>query len=100
MTGYGGSMKLAERAQALREALSKRIVVLDGAMGTMIQKHALGEAEYRGQRFADHSHDLKGANDILVLTQPKIIRDIHLDFVTVDFFGLVNDSCIFRFNPL
>jgi len=74
-------MKLAARAQALREALSERIVVLDGAMGTMIQEHRLGEAEYRGQRFSDHDHDLKGANDILVLTQPQIIRDIHLDYL-------------------
>ena len=79
--GYGEVMTTAERVQALRAALSERILVLDGAMGTMIQRHSLGEADYRGERFADHDHDLKGANDLLVLTQPKIIRDIHLDYL-------------------
>ncbi|MFP5358645.1 MAG: methionine synthase [Gammaproteobacteria bacterium] len=63
--------------QRLRELLAQRILVLDGAMGTMIQRHQLEEADYRGTRFADWPRDLKGNNDLLVLTQPQIIREIH-----------------------
>ena len=74
-------MNRAAKAQALRDALAERIVVLDGAMGTMIQQHKFGEAEYRGERFKDHTSDLKGANDLLVLTQPDVIRQIHLDYL-------------------
>ncbi len=66
-----------QRIQALHQALAQRIVILDGAMGTMIQRHKLDEAAYRGARFADWGHDLKGNNDLLVLTQPQIIRGIH-----------------------
>ncbi len=57
--------------------LKSRILILDGAMGTMIQRHELGESDYRGTRFADHAHDLKGNNDLLTLTQPDIIAGIH-----------------------
>lgn len=57
--------------------LKKRILVMDGAMGTMIQDHGLTEAEYRGQLFLNHTKDLKGNNDLLNLTQPEIIADIH-----------------------
>ncbi len=57
--------------------LRQRILILDGAMGTMIQSYKLSEADYRGARFADFPHDLKGNNDLLVLTQPAIIREIH-----------------------
>ena len=57
--------------------LKQRIVILDGAMGTMIQGHTLGEQDFRGQRFANHPCDLKGNNDLLVLTQPQIIAGIH-----------------------
>ncbi|NDU87397.1 MAG: methionine synthase [Ferrovum sp.] len=57
--------------------LSQRILMLDGAMGTMIQRHRLTEEDYRGERFRDFPHDLKGNNDLLVLTQPHIIRGIH-----------------------
>jgi 5-methyltetrahydrofolate--homocysteine methyltransferase len=53
------------------------MLVLDGAMGTMIQRHGLQEADYRGERFADHPHDLKGNNDLLVLTRPDVIGGIH-----------------------
>lgn len=74
-------MNCAERTRALKRALSERVVVLDGAMGTMIQRHKLGEADYRGDRFASHSTDLKGANDLLVFTQPDLIRQIHLDYL-------------------
>jgi len=61
----------------LSKALSKQILVLDGAMGTMIQAHHLEEADYRGERFAEWSVDLRGNNDLLSLTQPHIITDIH-----------------------
>ena len=61
----------------LETLLKSRILVLDGGMGTMIQGYKLSEADYRGERFADFPHDLKGNNDLLVLTQPAIIREIH-----------------------
>ena len=61
----------------LHRLLRDRVLMLDGAMGTMIQRHKLDEAGYRGERFKDHARDLKGNNDLLVLTQPKIIAAIH-----------------------
>ena len=70
-------MTRQSRIEALERAAAERILILDGAMGTMIQRHRLGEADYRGDRFADWPRDLKGNNDLLVLTQPEIIRDIH-----------------------
>lgn len=65
------------RLEALHEALKTRVLVLDGAMGTMIQRHRPDEAAYRGQRFASHPRDVKGNNDLLTLTQPQMIADIH-----------------------
>ncbi|GAB4405444.1 MAG: homocysteine S-methyltransferase family protein [Rhodoferax sp.] len=65
------------RGQALPDLLSQRILVLDGAMGTMIQRLKLTEAQYRGERFRDIDHDVKGNNELLSLTQPQVIRDIH-----------------------
>jgi len=65
------------RAQALPEILSRRIAILDGAMGTMIQRFRLGEAQYRGERFKDWHKDVKGNNELLSLTRPDVIRDIH-----------------------
>ena len=67
-------------AQLLRDALKKRVLVLDGAMGTMIQRRELSEADFRGERFANHSSPLQGANDILTLTQPQIIEEIHREY--------------------
>ena len=65
------------------DALARqRILVIDGAMGTMIQGYKLEEADYRGERFKDWAHDLKGNNDLLVLTQPQIIREIHRKYLT------------------
>ena len=61
--------------------LQNRILVLDGAMGTMIQRHKLTEDDFRGERFKDHSHDLKGNNDLLNITQPEIIKNIHLAYL-------------------
>jgi 5-methyltetrahydrofolate--homocysteine methyltransferase len=66
-----------DRTPELRRLLAQRILILDGAMGTMIQARRLDEAAFRGERFRDHPADLKGANDLLVLTQPQIVRDIH-----------------------
>ncbi len=65
------------RTRALLDALAHRILVLDGAMGTMIQRHRLTEREYRGERFAAWKSDLRGNNDLLTLTRPEVIREIH-----------------------
>ncbi|PUE06019.1 5-methyltetrahydrofolate--homocysteine methyltransferase [Limnohabitans sp. T6-5] len=65
------------RAQALPEILKTRIAILDGAMGTMIQRFKLSEADYRGERFKDFPKDVKGNNELLSLTRPEVIRDIH-----------------------
>jgi 5-methyltetrahydrofolate--homocysteine methyltransferase len=65
------------RLEQLDLLLRERILILDGAMGTMIQGYQLGEADYRGSRLRDFDHDLKGNNDLLTLTQPQIIREIH-----------------------
>jgi 5-methyltetrahydrofolate--homocysteine methyltransferase len=70
-------MTREERIAALKREAKQRILILDGAMGTMIQRYKLDEAGYRGARFKDHGHDLKGNNDLLVLTQPEIIIAIH-----------------------
>ena len=70
-------------AEQIRQLLQERILILDGAMGTMIQKHKLEEADYRGERFADWHRDVKGNNDLLVLTQPEIIRGIHEAYLEV-----------------
>jgi 5-methyltetrahydrofolate--homocysteine methyltransferase len=65
----------------LRELHDSRILILDGAMGTMIQRRMLEEADYRGERFANWPQDLKGANDLLCLTSPDVIREIHLEYL-------------------
>jgi 5-methyltetrahydrofolate--homocysteine methyltransferase len=69
------------RTKSLRSLLAQRILVLDGAMGTMIQRFKLAEADYRGARFADFPHDVKGNNDLLCLTQPQIIKNIHAQYL-------------------
>jgi 5-methyltetrahydrofolate--homocysteine methyltransferase len=74
-------MTSEERVAALKQAVEKRILVLDGAMGTMIQRYKLDEAAYRGERFKDWGQDVKGNNDLLVLSQPDIIREIHDAFL-------------------
>jgi len=65
----------------IKQELDKRILVIDGAMGTMIQKHRLSEEDYRGERFKHWHKEIKGNNDILVLTQPHVIQDIHLQYL-------------------
>ena len=69
-------------AALLREAASQRILLLVGAMGTAIQDRGLDEAAYRGEKFAGHGADLSGNNDLLVLTQPEVVLDIHRDYLT------------------
>lgn len=70
-----------DQSKILLSSLSQRILILDGAMGTMIQRHKLEEDDYRGKRFADWHSDLKGNNDLLVLTQPDIIKTIHCQYL-------------------
>src|SRR5580704_3480442 len=65
----------------IESALESRILIIDGAMGTMIQRYKLGEADYRGERFRDWPSDLKGNNDLLSLTRPDIIRSIHREYL-------------------
>jgi 5-methyltetrahydrofolate--homocysteine methyltransferase len=65
----------------ISKLLKSRILVLDGAMGTMIQKYNLAEEDYRGERFKDYPYDLKGNNDLLSLTQPQIIKEIHSSYL-------------------
>ncbi|MEN8174581.1 MAG: methionine synthase [Pseudomonadota bacterium] len=69
------------RTQVLESLLAERILILDGAMGTMIQRRKLEEADYRGERFADWPVKLKGMNDLLVLTNPAVIRDVHEQYL-------------------
>jgi len=70
-----------DATEKLRALLSERVLVLDGAMGTMIQRHTLSEEHYRGERFAEWPSDLKGNNDLLVLTQPELIGGIHREYL-------------------
>lgn len=72
---------MTERTTQLRQALAERILILDGAMGTMIQRYKLQEADYRGARFKDWHKDIKGNNDLLVLTKPEVIREIHAQYL-------------------
>ncbi len=74
-------MAMSPVETAIRDRLSREILIIDGAMGTMIQRHRLSEADYRGTRFAQHPVDLKGNNDLLTLTKPEIIEEIHSAFV-------------------
>src|SRR5574341_815989 len=70
-----------DRMIQLEQILRRRIVILDGAMGTMIQTYNLTEADFRGQAFADHPRDLKGCNDLLAITQADIIEAIHRQYL-------------------
>jgi len=67
--------------EELRQLVQQRILIIDGAMGTMIQRHKLTEEDYRGEEFKDFPYDLKGNNDLLVLTQPKLIEEIHRQYL-------------------
>ncbi|MBM4363175.1 MAG: homocysteine S-methyltransferase family protein, partial [Deltaproteobacteria bacterium] len=74
-------MSQADAKQTLERLARDRILVLDGAMGTMVQRHGPDEAAFRGERFRHHRQDLRGNNDILVLTQPALIRGIHAEYL-------------------
>jgi 5-methyltetrahydrofolate--homocysteine methyltransferase len=77
LTAFPSSESISQRTSLLHQAASKRILILDGAMGTMIQQHRLTEDDFRGTRFANHMDPLKGNNDLLSLTRPEVIESIH-----------------------
>jgi 5-methyltetrahydrofolate--homocysteine methyltransferase len=77
----GGPDLSSDRSQELKNLLAKRILLIDGAMGTMIQRHKLEEADFRGQILKNHPRDLKGNNDLLSLTRPDLIKEIHLQYL-------------------
>src|SRR6266571_6741155 len=74
-------MSVPPHAARLEALLAERIVLLDGAMGTMIQRARLAEEDYRGTRFRDWQRELRGNNDLLSLTQPSLVREIHLQYL-------------------
>jgi 5-methyltetrahydrofolate--homocysteine methyltransferase len=76
-----GTPRPAARSEELLELLGRRLVILDGAMGTMLQRHRLSEAEFRADRFADWPRDVRGNNDLLSITQPDIVAAIHRDYL-------------------
>ena len=82
----------------IRDILKNRILILDGAMGTMIQEYKLDEDAYRGKEFANYDSSLKGNNDLLSITQPKIIEDIHYQFLEAgaDIIDLSDTSLAFK----
>ena len=93
----------------IEDILKKRIMLLDGGMGTMIQEHKLSEDDYRSKIFKDHNSSLQGNNDLLSITQPKIIKDIHLKYllcistfppgITLISFLVINKPYIIITNP-
>ena len=87
-----------DRTTELVNLLQRRLLILDGAMGTMIQRHELTEADYRGERFRDHPRDLKGNNDLLLLTQPEVIRGIHADYLAAG--ADILETCTFNATSL
>src|SRR5216117_1763652 len=70
-----------DTTRSLDALLARRILVLDGAMGTMVQRYALSEADFRGERFKNHAKDLRGDNDVLVLTRPDVVSEIHRQYL-------------------
>ena len=74
-------MAQPNRTEELREILSRRILVLDGAMGTQIQTYGLDESAFRGARFANHPRDLNGASDVLAITNPQVLDDVHRKYL-------------------
>jgi 5-methyltetrahydrofolate--homocysteine methyltransferase len=82
------------RTAQLKQAISQRILILDGAMGTMIQRYKLQEADYRGERFHDWHSDVKGNNDLLVLTKPQVIREIHGQYLAAG--ADILETCTFN----
>ena len=82
-------MQTDQRFEILKQAIGNRILILDGAMGTMIQRYKFGEQDYRGERFANWGQDVKGNNDLLCLTKPSVIAEIHGEYLDAgaDFIG-------------
>src|ERR1700679_528403 len=72
---------ISTTADSLQSLLKKRILIIDGAMGTMVQQYRLKQQDFRGERFKNHPKDLKGNNDLLVLTRPDVIEEIHLAYL-------------------
>ncbi|MDP2144967.1 MAG: methionine synthase [Gallionella sp.] len=72
---------MSHKPHSIEQLLQQRILILDGAMGTMVQRYKLTEADYRGERFADWPRDLKGNNDLLVITRPEVIKAIHCEYL-------------------
>lgn len=72
--------RASDSTEALRQVFASRVVMLDGAMGSMIQGYKLSEADFRGERFQNHPHDLKGNNDLLSITRPDVVEKIHADY--------------------
>ena len=70
-----------DAVRILPELLQRRILIIDGAMGTMIQRYKLQEADYRGERFKDHAKDIKGNNEMLQLVKPEVLREIHAQYL-------------------
>jgi 5-methyltetrahydrofolate--homocysteine methyltransferase len=89
---------MSDRTAELRALAARRILILDGAMGTMIQRYKLEEADYRGERFADWPSDLKGNNDLLLLTQPEVIREIHSQYLAAG--ADILETCTFNANSI
>ena len=77
------NLKESSAKKKLTRLLDSEIVLLDGPMGTMIQSFELSELDFRGERFKDWKHDLKGNNDLLNITKPEIIQNIHDEFIKV-----------------
>src|SRR5688572_5107463 len=80
---FSGDIRMArpDRTEELRSLLARRILVLDGAMGTQIQSYGLSEADFRGERFANHTRDLKGASDVLAITKPEVLDEVHRKYL-------------------
>ena len=72
---------MSNKTEQIKQLMSEKILILDGAMGTMIQEYNLQEEDYRGEKFANYESSLKGNNDLLSITQPKIIEDIHTAYL-------------------
>ena len=89
---------MPDRTAELRALCQRRILILDGAMGTMIQRYGLAEADYRGARFADWASDVKGNNDLLVLTKPEVIREIHTQYLAAG--ADILETCTFNANSI
>jgi 5-methyltetrahydrofolate--homocysteine methyltransferase len=89
---------MPDRTTDLLALAQDRILILDGAMGTMIQRYGLTEADYRGARFADWPSDLRGNNDLLLLTKPEVIREIHGQYLAAG--ADILETCTFNANSV